>query len=440
MGDRAAMRLALAALITTIVPTIIGSRWVDGPRSVRYGLGSLVGVALVGFGGIIGGLTNALIPAVVVTLVAGWFLAPGCRLTVPRQSPGNDTVIQRTLVFVVVVGSCLMLLAILRPIPAWDGWMNWSLKAKALALDGHFFGPVFTSPEFRYSHQDYPTLLPAWQALAYIISGQLTISWPLQFQLAWLWTAAAVGLVSLVSSQCGRTSLFLMAWICAPQVIYWTMSGYADVPMAFFLVAGIGALLLSPSQPPVVAGFLLGACALTKAEGLPFAVLAVLSVSMFSVQPKIPLQALAILLGVRSPWLLFTIVMGIPNDIVNAASLHPQRVITLIPRIVPIGEAWISELVAVRRWGLLVVAASVALIMRWKPRKDLVAAALAYVGVLTFIYVITPRNLPRQLASTVGRVAIAPLGLLALSLATGKPGLSVTRTFEKSDQRLSSPE
>src|SRR4029453_16708108 len=140
---------------------------------------------------------------------------------------------------------------------------------------GHFFGPVFTSPVFGYSHQDYPTLLPAWQALAYLVSGQLTVSWPLQFQLAWLWTAAAIGLVSAVSSQWGRRSLFVAAWICAPRVIYWTMSGCADVPMAFFLVAGVVVLLISPSQPPVVAGLLLGACALSKNEGLPLAVLAV---------------------------------------------------------------------------------------------------------------------------------------------------------------------
>ena len=180
----------------------------------------------------------------------------------------------------------LALLARFRPIPAWDGWMNWSIKAKALAFDGHFYGPVFKASVFNYSHQDYPPLLPAWQALAYVISGQPTVSWPLQFQLAWFWTAGAVALVSLASRHWGGASLFMLAWVCAPQVLYWTMAGYADVPLAFFLVAGVAVLLLSTIQSPAVAGLLLGACALSKNEGLPVAVMAALSVAAVRCQSE----------------------------------------------------------------------------------------------------------------------------------------------------------
>jgi hypothetical protein len=419
------MMLALAALATTLGPAILGSRWVDGPFIVRYGLGSLVGVALVGLGAIIGGLANALVPGVLVTCFAGWFLGPRLRFVVRGQSGAADPVRRNTLLFIIAIGACLMLLSIFRPIPAWDGWMQWSLKAKALALDGNFYGPVFASPAFNYSHQDYPTLLSAWQALAYLIGGQLTVSWPLQFQLAWLWTAGTLGLVGLLYSQWGRSALFVMAWVCAPALIYWVMAGYADVPMAFFLLAGV-VVLLSPSPSPVIAGLLLGACALTKNEGLPLAILTVLSVSVFSVERKVPLQALGILLVVRLPWLLFTGLMGIPNDIVNAATLRPSRLIMLMPRLIPIGEAWVSELLAFKSWGILLFATCVGLILRWKPRADLIVASIASIAVLTFIYVVTPKNLAMQLVSSLERVAIAPLGLLAVSMATGKPGRSLT--------------
>jgi hypothetical protein len=234
-----------------------------------------------------------------------------------------------------------------------------------------------------------------------------------------------------------------MAWVCAPAVIYWVMAGYADVPMAFFLLTAV-VVLLSPSPSPVIAGLLLGACALTKNEGLPLAILTVLSVSVFSVERRVPLQALGILLVVRLPWLLFTGLMGIPNDVVNAATLRPSRLIMLMPRLIPIGEAWVSELLAFKSWGILLLATCVGLILRWKPRADLIVASLVSIAVLTFIYVVTPKNFAMQLASSLERVAIAPLGLLAVSMATGKPGRSLTglmhrKHFESSSVPTSRP-
>jgi hypothetical protein len=295
--------------------------------------------------------------------------------------------------------------------------MNWSVKAKALALDGNFYGPVFTSGVFSYSHQDYPPLLPAWQALAYILGGELTVSWPLQFQLAWFWTAGALALVSLTSSHWGRASLFMLAWVCAPEVIFWTMSGYADVPMAFFLLAAVIVLVLSPSQSPAVAGLLLGACALTKVEGLPLAVVAAVSVSAFSAHRKVPLQALAIFLAVRSIWFFFTISMGLSNDILNEANLRADRIVVM-PRLMPIGVSWVSEVFSVRHWGLLGFAAFAALTFRWKPRRDLTALVFISAAMLSVAYIITPRDLTRHLRTSFERVVIAPMGLLALAVAT----------------------
>lgn len=411
------MRLAFAALLSTILPSIIGARWVNGTGIVRYGLGTLVGVALIGVGGMIGGLCNQFVPAVLVTCGVGWLLGPYVRFAVIGQPASDDPVIRRSVFFIIAVGCCLASLAVFRPIPEWDGWMNWSVKAKALALDGNFYGPVFTSGVFSYSHQDYPPLLPAWQALAYILGGELTVSWPLQFQLAWFWTAGALALVSLTSSHWGRASLFMLAWVCAPQVIFWTMSGYADVPMAFFLLAAVIVLVLSPSQSPAVAGLLLGACALTKVEGLPLAVVAAVSVSASSANRKVPLQALAILLAVRSIWFFFTISMGLSNDILNEANLRAERIVVM-PRLTPIGVAWVSEVFSVRRWGLLGFAALAAVTFRWKPRRDLTALVFISTAMLSVAYIITPRDLTRHLRTSFERVAIAPMGLLALAVAT----------------------
>jgi hypothetical protein len=156
-------------------------------------------------------------------------------------------------------------------------------------------------------------------------------------------------------------------------------------------------------------------------EGLPLALAAVLSISWFSVGPRMSLSALGILVGIRFPWFLFTNGLGLSNAILNAADLRPARVIRLLPRTIPIAEAWVSELFTFRRWGLLAFAACLAFfILRWKPRRDLMAAVLGSIALLTFVYVVTPRNLVRQLGNSLGRVAIAPMGLLALSMATAR--------------------
>jgi hypothetical protein len=45
---------------------------------------------------------------------------------------------------------------------------------------------------------------------------------------------------------------------------------------------------------------------------------------------------------------------------------------------------------------------------------------------LTAIYIITPYDVSRQLIVSIDRVTIAPLGLLALMMATGEPPRSAT--------------
>jgi hypothetical protein len=384
---------------------------------LRLSLGTLVGTVIVAFGTLVGGLVEAVVPAVLLACLAGWLLGPRLRFA-PSQELPACRLAQGVTGFVLAVGGCLLVLSIFRPIPAWDGWMTWSLKAKALAVDGGFYGSVFESPTYAYSHQDYPPLLPAWQAMAYLLSGDLRASWPSQFQLAWLWTAGGVALVDLIARRWGSGVLFLLPWLCAPPVIYWTMAGYADVPMALFLLAGTVVLLSSsPPQSAAVAGVLLAGCALAKNEGLPLAVLAACSVLVFSRHRSIAGKALALTVVAASPWLLFTRIRGIPSDLVTAENLHPQRVLQLSFRLWPIAREWASQLVGVRSWVLLVAAAIVATLIGWRPRRDMLVAFLLAVALLMVIYIITPYDVSRQLMVSIDRVTIAPLGLLALMMA-----------------------
>jgi hypothetical protein len=420
------MRPAIAALATTLGPTLVGARWVAGPPLLRYSLGALVGLVIVAFGALLGGLMSAVVPCTLLACLAGWLLGPRLRFQ-PREELQAGRLTRGVTWFVLAIGSCLLLLSVFRPVPAWDGWMTWSLKAKALAVDGNFYGSVFEAPTYAYSHQDYPPLLPAWQALAYLIGGDLHVSWPSQFQLAWLWTAGGVALVNLIAMRWGSGLLFLLPWVCAPPVIYWAMAGYADVPMALLLLAGTVVLLSSSSsQPAAVAGVLLAGCALMKNEGLPLAVLTAGAVLVLSPQRAIPGKALGLIVAAALPWLVSTRIRGIPSDLVTAETLGPQRMLELTPRLWPIAKAWVSQLAGVRSWGLLVAGAAVAGLIGWRPRRDILVAFLLAVALLTAIYIITPYDVSRQLIVSIDRVTIAPLGLLALMMATGEPPRSAT--------------
>jgi hypothetical protein len=415
------MRPALAALATTLGPTLLRARWVAGPLLLRGSLGALVGIVIVAFGALVGGLVAAVVPAVLLACLAGWVLGPRLRFE-PSEELQAGRLAHGVTAFVLVIGGCLLALSLFRPVPAWDGWMTWSLKAKALAVDGSFYGPVFGSSTYAYSHQDYPPLLPAWQALAYLVGGDLRVSWPSQFQLAWLWTAGGVALVNLVARRWGAGLLFLLPWLCGPPVIYWVMAGYADVPMALLLLAGTAVLLSSgPSQPAAVAGVLLAGCALMKNEGLPLVVLTAGTVLAFSRHRPIPGKALGLAVLGALPWLLSTRIRGIPSDLVTAETLQPERVLQLTPRLWPIAKAWASQLLSVRSWGMLVAGTVVAVLIGWRPRLDMLVAFVLAVALLTGIYVVTPYNVSQQLIVSIDRVTIAPLGLMALMMATASP-------------------
>src|SRR5215213_4490223 len=115
------MRPALAALATTLGPTVLGARWVAGPLLLRCSLGALVGIVIVAFGTLVGGV----VPAVLLACLAGWVLGPRLRFELSGELQAGRLAHGVT-AFILVIGGCLLALSLFRPVPAWDGWMTWS--------------------------------------------------------------------------------------------------------------------------------------------------------------------------------------------------------------------------------------------------------------------------------------------------------------------------
>ena len=415
------MRAVLAAALTTLLPAVVGRRWVSGSSVLRWSLGAVVGVVLVATGAMMGGLLGTPVVGAALTLFIAWFVGP--RLAWRARSDQLWSPAKRTLVVVLMIGSALMLMSVFRPIPSWDAWFMWSLKAKGLASAGSFDSLVFVGRAYRYSSQDYPTLLPAWQALAYLVSGDLSVSWPLQFQQAWLWTAGAVALVALAGRYPGPAFLLPFAWVVTPEVVWQSMQGYADVPMALMLVLGVAVLWDNQRDPAaqIVGGVLLGGAALTKTEGLPL--VAIVLACLLVTRRLSPVLALgpAIVVALRLPWFLFTQMHSLSNEMINAATISsllgggsPQR----LPQIsFTMGSVMLSP----ARWGLLVPACVVTAILarRIDPRLGVATmlALVMFIAVYQATWSFQGSTLEAFINSNVDRVLIAPLGVLALAVA-----------------------
>jgi len=417
------MRALLAAALTTALPMIVGQRWIAGSPVVRWWLGAVVGIVLLAMGGLLGGLAGSPLVGAVLMLLGGWLVGPYvCWDTgTSHLSPG----VQRVVLLLVGTGSVLMAMSLFRPVASWDAWFQWSLKSKGLASAGSFHSPIFLSPVYNWSSQDYPTLLPSWQALAYIISGDLSISWPLQFQQAWLWTVGAVALVTLTGGYQRGGFLLPLAWVATPQVVWQSMQGYADVPMALMLVLGTTVLWKNRQDPRghVVAGVLLAGAALTKAEGTPLVAIVLLSLLVARKPSALSALAPAIVIVARVPWWLFTQMHGLSSSMVSVSyvmSLILGEVPGRLPEILSrMGYVMCSPFL----WGLLVPACVVTALLARRLDPRLGVAAVLQLALFAAVYDVSwyyqGTSLEDFMRTNVHRILITPLGVLALSVGLG---------------------
>ena len=417
------MRAIGAAILTTALPMIVGQRFIDGLPIIQWSLGAVVGIILLALGGLFGGLAGSPVLGAVLMLLVGWLVAPRVRWDAGRNTLSSG--VWRVVMVLLGVGAALMIMSLFRPVASWDGWFTWSVKSKGLALTGSFHSPVFLSPSYNYSSQSYPTLLPSWQALAYIISGDLTISWPLQFQQAWLWTAGAVALIALADQYARGMFLLPLAWVVTPEVVWQSMQGYADVPMALMLVLGAVVLWKGPQNPRahVVAGVLLAGAALTKSEGTPLVAIILLSL-LFTRKPNVVSGVAPAMVFVAAlPWFMFARMHGLRGDLVDLSTVTSWIRGEAPGQLSQVVSIMGHELFSPFRWGVLVPACLLAALLARRVDARLGLAALLQLALFAAVYDAAGSSqsgtLEEFMRHNVHRILIAPLGILALSVALG---------------------
>lgn len=406
------MRLAFASIATTLGPTLVGMRWVDGSLPLRIGVGGLLGFVFLGWGAMIGGLLGAVLPGAAAALLAAFLLGPRFRAAFSR---GDTPWIAAGAV--ALIGGVLLVMSFWRPVAQWDGWAIWSLKAKALAQYNSFDNPIFTARAYDYSHQFYPPLLPSWQAVSYRLAGNYARSFPTQFQLAWLWTAGALALVGLGWRR-RPSGLVLLAWVAAPVVVSEVMKGYADVPAALFGIAGATLYLYGREENVSVApaAVLLAGAAATKLEGAILAVAVAGALFLWDRHRRAGLGLAATVVAAIAPWAIFAVSHGLSGYL----TLDRVPGETPFGRVGTIARTMSGKIFDPALWGILIPAALLVLVLS-RPRAVTATAALLGLGAIFSVYMTTPFAIEWYLSRSVTRVVIGPVGLLALAAATARP-------------------
>lgn len=176
----------------------------------------------------------------------------------------------------VVIG-CALAAAVLglraSPHGDFDAWAIWNLRARFLyRADLHSWRELFAaSPE--WTHPDYPLLLPALIARCWFYAGNDTTGAPRLVAAAFTSATAMLlctGLASLRSPTQGLLAAAVL--LGTSQFLSLGTAQYADVPLAYFLLAGVVLLAIADvggnSRPVALAGMAGGLAAWTKNEGM----------------------------------------------------------------------------------------------------------------------------------------------------------------------------
>jgi hypothetical protein len=170
----------------------------------------------------------------------------------------------------------LILVSLLAPHGDWDAWAIWNNRARFIFRSGRLWRDAF-SPLIHWSHPDYPLLLPLTESRCWFYLGRESLAVPAFVAIGFSLSIIAF-LVSALGVIKNKTQGYLggILLLSAPSFLTHGASQYADIPLAFFILAAIVTLYGYDHFPVkdqswlVLGGLLAGFSAWTKNEGLLF--------------------------------------------------------------------------------------------------------------------------------------------------------------------------
>lgn len=316
------------------------------------------------------------------------------------------------------------------PYGEWDASAIWNLRAQFLTSKATM--PHAVSKDLA-GHPDYPLLTSALIAHAWTMQGAQSAEAPAAVGLLFVLMTPLllVGSLGLLRSE---SSGWLAACILAGSEIYQsqTASQYADIPLAFYMLAS-AALLAHAAQsewasPAVLlAGLMAGFASWTKNEGMIFAVAAFALVGWRNARSLAPFVAGMLPGAATTAWFKVAYAPGVESLLAPDALsklLVPDRWVQLLSSFLQnlwdLGFPWAQPLLLIAVLGYLLKLEDKAEIKRiaWLGVLPLAMLA-AYFGV----YLMTAADLKWHLETSNQRlfVQVWPLSLLCVFLVLRAP-------------------
>jgi hypothetical protein len=244
---------------------------------VPLGTAYLVGLVVVGIVSAHLALVHVAVGWTLLAIMAAASLAVGYRFA-PRPLPRPGRVTLWSSAGVALLAALLVHAwptFAAKPLDNYDGWAMWGMKAKALFLLGGADAGLFASRGAQQLHLDYPLLVPSLDAVASRAMGGFDPRLVhLQFLLDGV--AAFAALAALLGRRAPGWLAwpFLLALAAAPAVTGQLVTGYADIPLAFLVAAGLlaaaGWLEDGSGRMLALATLFFAGAVLTKNEGVVF--------------------------------------------------------------------------------------------------------------------------------------------------------------------------
>lgn len=334
-----------------------------------------------------------------------------------------------------------LLLVHTRPLGDWDAWAIWTLKAEFLVGNDSLPTEVFTSQTYRFSHPDYPILLPLLEAMHLRAIGRVNSS---EIHVVmWLLLAAWLGGMAHLTRGVLRSAfavplLLAGATLLVPQLL----SAYADAPVAMFLSVGalaLGRWLMTSSRPDLVlAIILLGGAAGLKNEGILGAcalLVAAAAALGFARENRPHLRRLILAGGVMVllailPWRLWLFSHHVAGDFRISDALNPVFLFERVDRLWPALQGLTSTLGRVASAAVFVPLAIALMICvrgpHWKLVRFYATASAIYLGALLWVYWISPYEINWHISTSVTRVYLG-LAMICFVAVVHLSGVALAR-------------
>jgi hypothetical protein len=299
----------------------------------------------------------------------------------------------------------------------WDAVQIWNYHARFLYRNhGEFYRNMMA---FSDHHPEYPLFLPSTIARIWIYDGESTLPSAILGGLfavgSALVLAVALALTRSWSSGLLASAILLSpSWVCSVAG-----SQYADMPLSFWMLASLAVWALANENNKLriamISGLFAGLAAWTKNEGLPFALLLVLAISVRECWTT----------GLRRAWpVAFAGIVGAAGPVL--LNLWWKSLCPFTNDLVAGQTGTFTKLTDTSRWQLIfnnggsdllyafglswLFLALITLILGVRVRPAIWGIALALVlgmsGVYFVTYLITPHDLDWHLRTSIKRLAV----------------------------------